>query len=116
MFSWLYANEPTIAESRLFVLMRFWLYLMEASWIIYGSCFIYNDDIANCGPSELEKGELAADLVEPLRVTTTVLVIYGYILLVWLCCGCIIFLYCYRNFQSWKQMDKNSRMKELELA
>ena len=112
--TWLYANEPTIAESRLFIMMRFWLFILEASWIIYGTSFIYDEEIENCGPAELEKGELAADLVEPLRITTTVLVIYGYILLLWICCGCLLFIYCYRTVQSWRDIEKKSR--ELELA
>lgn len=46
-----------MAESRLFIYMRFWLYLLEAGWIVYGTSFIFNEEIENCESESIEKGD-----------------------------------------------------------
>ena len=43
--SWLSANDPKLAESKLFIYGRLWLYLIESAWVLYGSTFIYSDEI-----------------------------------------------------------------------
>lgn len=45
---WCRANDPTLAETKLYVFGTFWLYLFIAGWIIYGSTFIYSEDIQKC--------------------------------------------------------------------
>ena len=45
---WLYANEPTLADIRINIFFRFWLNLFEAGWIIYGSTFIYSEEVQDC--------------------------------------------------------------------
>ena len=57
-----------------------WVFLVEAGWIIYGNTFIYSNEIKNCDATSLiELGR--SDDVSSLRITTMVLIIYGYLLL-----------------------------------
>jgi len=45
---WLYAKDPAMAECRLYLFFRIWVYFIEASWIIYGSTFVYGEEIDEC--------------------------------------------------------------------
>ena len=48
MCMWCRANDPTLAETKLYVFGTFWLYLFIAGWIIYGSTFVYSKEISEC--------------------------------------------------------------------
>ena len=54
-----------------------WIFLFEACWIIYGNTFIYDEDIKNCN---FETSLIGWD-IERERITTLVLIAWGYILL-----------------------------------
>ena len=95
---WKCANDPKLAETRLFVFVRVWLYLIEANWIIYGSTFIYDDKFEDCSVMEQGDDDLASDHVQDLKITIKVLIIYGYLLIIYLLCGCCIFLVMYKKF------------------
>ena len=43
--AWKCANDPNMASTRLYVFGTFWLYIFEAAWVIYGSTFIYKEEI-----------------------------------------------------------------------
>ena len=106
LFSWGFANDPSLADVRLYIFLRLWLYLLEASWIIYGSSFIYEVEMDECEAESVEAGVYAADFVKPLRISTEVLIIYGYLLLLWLVGGFCLALFMYRAYVSYVKADK----------
>jgi len=55
-WAWLFANDPAIAEGKIFIFIRFWLFLFEAAWILYGSTFVFSDEFANCESAAIEAG------------------------------------------------------------
>jgi hypothetical protein len=53
----------------------------------------------------------ASHMVNHLRITTKVFIIYGYMLIVYLFCGCFAGMCMYHMYQSWVRIDK-----QMELA
>lgn len=101
--AWLYAKEPTMAEGRLFLFCRLWLYLGEAGWTIYGSTFVYDEEIDECESDSVKAGMTTLsiiDMISMLRLTTKILVIYGYLLILYLFCSCCIGLAVYKTYRS----------------
>jgi len=90
LFIWQYAVDPTTAETRLYVFGTFWLYIFEAAWIIYGSTFIYSEEIRECDATTFLAFGATIVRVWELRITATVLIILGYLHL-----AGIIFLFCF---------------------
>ena len=93
-FIWIWAKDPTIWLTRFRVFFHFWVYLFEAGWIIYGSTFIYSEEIKECG----EKYDVVIGLreeekhsVSTLRLTVLVYICLGYLLwLIILCSLCFV--------------------------
>lgn len=48
MCIWGCANDPELAETRLTIFFKIWVYVFEAIWVIYGSTFIYSDEVSTC--------------------------------------------------------------------
>lgn len=53
-------------------------------------------------------------MVEPLRISTKILIIYGYMLIFYLFCGCLVGLCMYHLYQSWVQVDR--QMEDANIA
>ena len=102
---WYRANDPTMAETRLYVFGTFWLYLFMATWIIYGSTFIYSDEISQCVDTTFEIFGDTVQRVAELRITALVLIVLGYLNLIGIlllaCAGCC--MYCV--YKSWTKVD-----------
>ena len=76
-----------------------WIFLAEAAWIIYGNTFIYSQEIKDCtisSSSFLKKN----DEIDSLRITTLILIIYGYLLLLVILGLIIFYIGAYFGFKS----------------
>ena len=76
-----------------------WVFLAEAAWIIYGNTFIYSQEIKDCtisSSSFLKKN----DEIDSLRITTLILIIYGYLLLLVILGLIIFYIGAYFGFKS----------------
>ena len=106
---WGCANDPNLAGTRLRLFFQYWVYLLTAVWIIYGSSFFYDDGIRQCKELTEEAGDEHADQVGKLQWTTLALVVFGYLLIVWILCyiclGCLVF----KLYKSWVQMDSETK-------
>jgi len=45
---WLRSEDPYLQEARTYIFGRIWINLVEAAWIIYGSSFIYSQELKEC--------------------------------------------------------------------
>ena len=81
---WRSAVDPPYQQIKMEVFFGVWIFLMEAGWIIYGNTFIYSDEIRNCDAEALITLDID-DRVDTLRITTIVLICYGYVLLLGIC-------------------------------
>ena len=106
---WGCANDPNLAGTRLRLFFQYWVYLLTAVWIVYGSSFIYADEIKQCKESTEAAGDKQADQVSKLLWTTVALVVLGYLLILWILCyiclGCLVF----KLYKSWVQMDSETK-------
>ena len=75
-----------------------WVFLLEIGWIIYGNTFVYDDN--NCEKEYEEKFHDDIDL-KALDITTLVLIIYGYFLLLGLLFWLLYYLAVYCG---WKEI------------
>ena len=57
-----------------------WIFLLEGGWIIYGNTFIYSEETKSCDV-EFKTFFGRDDEVDTLRITTLILIVYGYFLL-----------------------------------
>ena len=95
---WGCARDPSLAETRLSAFGKIFIYLAEAAWVIYGNTFIYSDEINECdATTELAFGNKVSH-VETLRISTKVLIIFGYVLLLRIFCICVIACITYRVY------------------
>ena len=75
-----------------------WVFLAEAAWIIYGNTFIYTPEIRNCNvTSETFIGK--SDEIDTLRITTLILIIYGYLLLLGIFLLMLFYIGAYVGFK-----------------
>lgn len=104
---WIYATDPAISESVLYLFSRLWLYIFEVSWIIYGSTFVFSDPVKECKKTayEMDAEVKVIERLWKLSLTTKVLIIYGYSLILWMCCSCCFGIALYKTYQSWISID-----------
>ena len=112
IIAWCKANDPPLIETRVSVFGTFWLYLFSAAWVVYGSSFMFSEEIENC---ELDRDEEKKTFsIQDVRITAKVLIWFGYaaILMAILvaCVGCAV----YALYKKWSAMDIES-MKNLDL-
>ena len=77
ILTWLKAIDPSRQQIKIELFYGLWVFLFEASWIIYGNTFIYSDDVTNCHYITSFTGWDIQDE----RITALVLIVWGYILL-----------------------------------
>ena len=76
-----------------------WVFLAEAAWIIYGNTFIYSQEIRDCTISSSSFIKIN-DEIDSLRITTLILIIYGYLLLLVILGLIIFYIGAYLGFKS----------------
>ena len=88
---WKKAVDPSYAQIKLELFFGAWIFLCEAGWLIYGNTFIYSSEIHDCDDdlSSILGNNLDLN-TDTLRISTLVVIIYGYFLL-----GGIILLACF---------------------
>ena len=102
---WGCARDPSLAETRLSAFVKIFIYLAEAAWVIYGNTFIYSDDINQCdATTELAFGNKVSH-VDTLIISTKVLIIFGYVLLLRILCICVIACIVFRVYQGWCRVE-----------
>lgn len=73
------------------VFIEIWVYLFEAAWVVYGSTFIYSEEIYYCHKTvaEVVKEEggdtiyyegWEVEYVDELRITSIVVLVGGYLI------------------------------------
>ena len=109
---WLCANDPEIAETRLTLFFKFWVYLFEAIWVIYGSTFIYSDKVASCDETAklavTDESDWSVDHVETLRIAVIVLLVIGYLVWIWIISSFLFACAVYKLYTTWTQMDRTT--------
>ena len=77
---WKRAKDPPYQQIKTEVFFGGWVFLAEAGWIIYGNTFIYSEQIKSC---DVDYKNIFGreDVVDNLRISTMILIIYGYFLL-----------------------------------
>ncbi len=63
---WGCANDPNLAGTRLRLFLQYWVYLFTAAWILYGSTFIYDEEISQCEELAETAGNEHSDQVSKL--------------------------------------------------
>ena len=117
---WLCANDPEIGETRLNVFFKIWVYLFEAIWVIYGSTFIYSEEVSNCEetarltPSHDEIESWTFEHVETLRISSIVLLVLGYLIWIWIIGSLLFACAVYRMYTNWTHMDRETSQKNLQ--
>ena len=95
---WMTVREPTMAESRTFLFVRVPNGLFEIAWVIYGSTFVWSDEVAECKETTEHAGNTVFDRVETLRITAQVLIVFGYLYILFVIIS-IVGVYCmYRAY------------------
>ena len=79
MIIWHKAKDPSVQQIKVEIYYGVWIFLFEASWIIYGNTFIYTEAYDNC---EFKLKTYSKFSTELERYTVMALIIYGYLLLV----------------------------------
>ena len=110
------ANEPTVANTKLFVFYQFWVYLIMVGWVFYGTSFILEDDIKNCGDTTDLIFPGVSMHVEFLVISTTVLIFLSYGLFFYILFRIMLGILTYRTYLSWCKYDENQQnmIKEKE--
>ena len=108
---WLYVKEPVNAEGRLFIFFRLWLIIGEAALIVYGNTFIFSEQIDECESESIAAGLslTLTDMIDMLSWTATILIIYGYLLILYLICSCIFGIVLYKQYSSFCRMDATTK-------
>lgn len=106
---WLYARDPPLGETKLRLILQYWVYIFTAVWILYGSTFMFSEEIIDCKePVERIFKSSSVMNVKSLRLTASVLIVLGYFTVLWLVCyllfGCV--MYCL--YKSWVKMDRET--------
>jgi len=116
MILWGCANDPELAETRLTIFFKVWVYVFEAVWDIYGSTFIYSDKVSYCDDTlrdaleadenDIKKAnegwdEELIDNVETLRISAIVLLVLGYLIWIWILCSLCVACAYYRMLKKW---------------
>ena len=97
MLVWHKAKDPSVQQLKIELFFGVWVFIAEASWIIYGNTFIYSDEIENCQ----YQPNWSILTTETERNTIMVLVIYGYFLLagiLFTVCFFIAFFFGYKQY------------------
>lgn len=107
---WLCANDPPLGETKLRLYLQYLVYTFTAGWIIYGSTFMFSDEIKDC-KEPVSHGFKPSDMinVKALRITAIVLIAQGYLTLLWLLCLCCFGCAMYCLYTSWMRMDTKTQ-------
>ena len=91
---------------------KFWVYLFEAIWVIYGSTFIYSDEVASCDETAklevTDESDWSVNHVETLRIAVIVLLVIGYLVWIWIISSFLFACAVYKLYTSWTQMDRTT--------
>ena len=110
-WNWIFRNEPDKAEGKVFIFFRFWLQIFESVFVIYGSTFLFGDYVEECEQTA-KKAQIDEKLLDSywkLSVTTKVLMIYGFSIIIYILCQFIIFCVLFKTYQSWVQTDTEQK-------
>ena len=83
-----------------------WIFLAEIAWTIYGNFIIYDPEWREQCDEDLPEGQILTST--SLFVTCIVLLCYGYILMVSLCCGCCFYFAFFSGKSAWDKMEKDA--------
>lgn len=117
---WLRAKDPPYEESKLRLYLQYLVYIFAGCWIIYGSTFMFTDEIKHCEEPVDHTSNIFS--VKALRITAVVAVAHGYVTLLWLLCLCCLgcVLYCVMTVrnnediadkQAWQSHEKDVKAK-----
>ena len=111
---WLTAREPSMAESRTFLFVRMPNGVLEIAWVIYGSTFVWSQEIADCKETTQEAGDSAFDRVGSLRITAQVLIVFGYCYIAFVIVSVVGVIFMFKAYKSYISYDLENRQKMSE--
>ena len=107
VYSWCRANDPPLIETRISVFGSFWLYLFGFAWVIYGSTFVFSEEIDNCDlESEFSfQGFSETVSIRDVRITVKVLIVLGYVMMLIALCITCASCALYALYRNWTAQD-----------
>ena len=98
---WHKAKDPAQVQLKIELFYGVWLFLAEASLIIYGNTFIYDEEIKDCNEAfRFKWGNQDLD-TNMLRATALVLIIYGYFLLLGMILIILFYIAAFMGYRSY---------------
>ena len=108
---WNKANDPASQETRLNVYVLYWLHLINIGWVIYGSTFIYNEESSQCDEETEITFRGQSTSVKALHISTIVLMVLGYFVLLYLVLSCVFACCLYKMYVKWNKMDRETKTR-----
>lgn len=108
MWTWKKAKDPSEMQIKIELFYGVWIFLLEACWLIYGNTFIYTEEIKVCH----DHNSLFGWDVSSERLTTLVLIIYGYFLLAGILFFILFYTGLYFGYKSYTQLDQEALLNQ----
>ena len=109
---WIKFRDPALGQMKLEFFYGSLVFILEAAWSIYGSTFIYSDDMDYCKGNHSDQGHAVV-----LWFTCLIMICLGYLLILYIIA--VIFFACvvFMTFRSWNQdqTEEESRQQHKTL-